>query len=229
MSSLSQSSLTVRTYGPSRGSHSHDHFQVIWTLDGCLELEVEGRGTRLSRGSGFVIAPSERHDFESLHGSQCLVLDTSRPIWGALNRQPHWTPAVDLLAQSLALCLRNGVPFSANYGTGLFAQLWGMPVSPQRVRRPIDWDGLTRWACMRLSAQLTVADLATRTHLSETQFRARCLEEQGCTPATWIRRLRLDKAAALRANGASAMDAARQVGYESAAALATARRRSGRV
>jgi hypothetical protein len=38
------SQLTVRNYGAAHGRHSHDYFQVLWTLDGCLELEVEGKG-----------------------------------------------------------------------------------------------------------------------------------------------------------------------------------------
>lgn len=35
---------SIRTYGPSPGSHAHDHFQVLWGLEGNLELEVEGKG-----------------------------------------------------------------------------------------------------------------------------------------------------------------------------------------
>jgi quercetin dioxygenase-like cupin family protein len=69
--------LSVRQYGASHGSHSHDHFQVLVGLEGELELEVAGRGRRIGAGDGWVVPPGERHDFEALNGSRCLVLDTA--------------------------------------------------------------------------------------------------------------------------------------------------------
>jgi quercetin dioxygenase-like cupin family protein len=85
-----QGSLSLRHYGASHGSHAHAHFQVLLGLDGVLELEVQGRGQRIGTGQGCVIAPGERHDFESRSGSRCLVLDTSDTGWpGAA----LWPPA----------------------------------------------------------------------------------------------------------------------------------------
>ncbi len=55
--------LSLRRYGPSPGSHSHDHFQVLFGLEGALELEIEGRGQRVGHGEGCVIEPGARHDF----------------------------------------------------------------------------------------------------------------------------------------------------------------------
>ena len=43
--------LSVRQYGASPGSHSHDHFQVLVGLEGALELEVAGRGWRIDAGN----------------------------------------------------------------------------------------------------------------------------------------------------------------------------------
>ena len=70
--------LSLRRYGPSPGSHSHDHFQVLFGLEGALELEIEGRGQRVAQGEGCVIRPGARHDFEAQRGSLCLVLDRDR-------------------------------------------------------------------------------------------------------------------------------------------------------
>ena len=39
--------LSLRRYGPSPGRHSHNHFQVLFGLEGALELEIEGRGQRV--------------------------------------------------------------------------------------------------------------------------------------------------------------------------------------
>ena len=50
--------MSLMTYGPSPGSHSHDHFQVLWSLQGNLELEIEGKGVNLSAGTGIATAGS---------------------------------------------------------------------------------------------------------------------------------------------------------------------------
>lgn len=68
--------LSVRQYGASHGSHDHPHFQILLGLAGVLALEVDGRGQTIGAGEGVVIAPGARHDFESLEGARCLVLDT---------------------------------------------------------------------------------------------------------------------------------------------------------
>ena len=70
-------SLSLRRYGASPGSHSHNHFQILLGLSGALDLEVAGHGVRVAPGGGCVIAPGDRHDFESSRGSVCLVLATN--------------------------------------------------------------------------------------------------------------------------------------------------------
>ena len=104
--------LSLRRYGASPGSHSHGHFQILLGLSGTLELEVEGCGVRVASGSGCVIAPGHRHDFESLHGSLCLVLDSVHPDWAqcAGRRDTVAPPAQTLaLAHYLASALQSGV------------------------------------------------------------------------------------------------------------------------
>ncbi len=49
--------LSVRAYGDAHGSHAHPHFQVLIGLDGTLELEVDGRGSRIAAGDGWVVPP----------------------------------------------------------------------------------------------------------------------------------------------------------------------------
>jgi AraC-like DNA-binding protein len=59
-------------------------------------------------------------------------------------------------------------------------------------------------------------------HLSESQFRARCLQEMGLTPMQWIRQLRLTKAQLLREAGISVAVISARVGYETPSALTAA-------
>lgn len=217
---------SIRTYGPSPGSHAHDHFQVLWGLEGSLELEVEGKGARVGSGQGLVIAPGDKHDFESLHGSRCLILDSPDLGWSSRESLPQFAKASNLLAQYIAEAIEQKIPFDTGQAAFLLAQSWGAMSKMPRVRRDIDWQGLSLWVQARLSRPLSVGDLAEKGCLSESQFRARCLEARGCSPMQWLRRLRLEHAECLRLQGMSVAEVANQTGYDSPSALTAALRRS---
>lgn len=221
--------LSLRHYGPSRGSHAHEHAQVLCTLDGALELAVDGRGLCLQAGQGLLIPPGVLHDFEAPLGSHCLVLDSADPAWAVHAPQPLHAQAVEHLARFLAASLAQGLPVSQELGALLLAQAWGPGELRETLRsgRAIDWPGLRRWLQTRLAAPLTVADLAARAGLAESQFRTRCLAATGLTPMQWLRAQRLERARALRAAGLPVAEVARRVGYDSPSALTAALRRAG--
>lgn len=216
--------LSVRHYGASPGSHAHDHFQILLGLDGVLELEVEGRGRRVGAGDGLVIAPGDRHDFESARGARCLVLDSADPTWarlGAAGPRPDALP----LARYLASACAAGLLRARQFGPALLQEAWAPALAPARPRRAIDWPGLQSWARGAAAAPLTVADVAARTHLSAAQFSERCRQELGLSPMAWLRGLRLDQARQLRAQGLPVAEVARRCGYRSPSALTAALRR----
>jgi AraC-like DNA-binding protein len=218
--------FSLRRYGPTHGRHAHDHAQVLWTLDGALELEVAGRGQRLRAGQGLVIPAGEPHDFEAPQGSHCLVLDSADPRWAACPPRPEHAEPVDHLARFLAASLSRGLQVSPALGARLLAQAWGQDTTASTCRgRAIDWPALRRWTQTRLSAPLSVADLAARAGLAESQFRARCLAATGLTPMQWLRAQRLEQARLLRASGLPVALVARRVGYDSPSALTAALRR----
>ena len=227
--------LSLRRYGASPGSHSHGHFQILLGLSGTLELEVEGCGVRVASGSGCVIAPGHRHDFESLHGSLCLVLDSVHPDWAqcAGRRDTVAPPAQTLaLAHYLASALQSGRPLAQAHGPALLREAWLTgslaPTSPTPAarRRRIDWAVLQQWAAQQWHNNLTVADLAMQVHLSPSQFAARCREDHGMGAMAWLRVQRLAQAQWLRGNGVAVAEVARRTGYRSPSALTAALRRS---
>lgn len=216
--------LSVRHYGASPGSHAHDHFQILLGLDGVLELEVEGQGRRVGSGDGLVIAPGDRHDFESARGARCLVLDSPDPAWarlGAAGPRPDALP----LARYLASACTAGLVRARLLGPALLQEAWAPPALPLRHRRAIDWSALQTWA--KGTAPLTVADVAARAHLSAAQFSERCRQELGLNPMAWLRGLRLQQARQLRAQGLPVAEVARRCGYRSPSALTAALRREG--
>ena len=214
--------LSVRAYGAAPGGHQHDHFQVIWPLAGCLELEVEGRGVALQVGDALIVRPGDRHDFESRMGSRCLVLDTHDPQWQHRSDRPQFARSASQMAAFVAVALEDQPALALASGAEWLAQCWGAPDALLRPRRHIDWKAMGEWAQNHLHQKLNAADLAALAALSESQFRARCVAETGLAPMQWLRRQRLLRAQALRRSGLKLADVAQQVGYESAPALASA-------
>lgn len=217
--------LAVRSYGEPRGTHVHDYFQVLWALQGTLDLEIEGKGAALSQGEALLLRPGERHDFESRQGSRCLVLDTRDPLWANRPVRPLHAQAVHHLACYLAAAMEQQ-PQVPGLGLLLLGQSWGGLQERRRSRRDVDWAELTRWVLANLAHPLSAADLAARVFLSESRFRRRCVESLGCSPMQWVRALRLEQARALRAAGLSAAEAARRVGYRSVSAMRAAMKES---
>lgn len=241
MARAGRDALSVRRYGESHGSHSHEHFQVLVGLTGTLELEVEGRGQRINPGDGLIIAPSDRHDFEAPSGAACLVLDSDNASWSrcrpGLDRGAMVAPLAQYLAQSVAqslahslgdTSLRNAMPLAVANGPALLLEAWqpGAPVAVNH-RRAIDWAALRAWAEQHASTSLSVADFAGKVYLSSAQFHDRCREELDMTPMAWVRAIRLHLARQLRAEGLPVSEVARRCGYHSPSALTAAMRRDG--
>jgi AraC-like DNA-binding protein len=217
--------LSLRRYGPSHGSHSHDHFQALIGLHGVLDLEVEGRGQRIAPGDAVLVAPGERHDFASASGSECLVLDTRLDLWSRCRPAPARPRQLQALAAYLAQALLQHQPLAAMHGPALLLEAWRAPATPQRPRRSIDWQGLSVWVQARLDEPLTAADLAAQVHLSPSQLALRCHEMHGASPMQWLRLQRLARARQLREAGLAVADIARRTGYRSPSALTAALRR----
>jgi AraC-like DNA-binding protein len=218
-------SLSLRVYGASPGSHSHEHHQLLVGLEGTLDLEVEGQGRRVAPGDALLVAPGERHDFESAAGSRCLVLDSADPLWTQCGVLPHRPQQVAALAHYLSHAIAQ--PLALVHAPALLLDAWRAPQAPQRPRRRIDWPALAAWVQSRLEQPVSVAELAQRVHLSPGQLALRCHESQGTGPQEWLRMQRLARARQLREMGVPVNEVARRTGYRSPSALTAALRRLG--
>ena len=75
--------LSLRHYSHDQIVHSHDHAQLVLGLSGCLEFEVEGRGSRVLRQTFAVVPAQARHACSSPAGSRCLAwANTPKPAGG---------------------------------------------------------------------------------------------------------------------------------------------------
>ncbi len=197
----------LRHYRGDHGAHAHAHAQLLFGLDGQLEVEVEGRLARVDGQTGLVVPAGARHASLARRGARVWVLDT--PEAAGLERwRVFRLPAPGLATTDAAdlLALAGAAPRA-------------------QPRRPLDADALTALVRGRLHEDWPVARLAAACALSAPQFSHRWRALTGQSPQAWLRGLRLDRASRLLAAGLGADAVAARVGYANASALLFALRR----
>jgi len=198
---------SLRRYLGDHGAHAHEHAQVLFGVEGALEVEVDGQAERVDASSGLVVPAGARHASLSLRGARVWVIDA--PADRGLDRRrafalpPGWSSATDPAALLDA----------ARAAPRVFA------------RRRLEVAQVAEALHGRLHEDWTNARLAAVCALSVPRFHARWLDLTGAAPQAWLRGLRLDAAAQLLRSGVPLETAALQVGYRSASALGVALRR----
>jgi AraC-like DNA-binding protein len=186
---------SVRRYAGEHQSHAHVHAQVLYALEGRMELEVAGRAAFVDTACGLVVPAGTAHGFLAPHAATDRVRRFAVP--------PGARHACDPAAH-LALLLQ---------------------APRVLARRGLDLAALQAAVDAALHEDWPTARMARLFHLSAPRFHARLAELTGATPQAWLRARRLDMAAAALARGLPLEATALRTGYASASALAYALRR----
>lgn len=208
---------SVRRYSGEHQSHAHDHAQILYALQGRMELELGGHASYVDAATGMVIPAGTTHGYLAQPHTQVLVMDV--PMHQGVERVRRF--AVPAALRATALAQR---PVSAA------AQLALVLGAPSLLhRRTVDVAWLTQQVQAALHAEWPTARLAALCHLSVPQFHSRFVELVGQPPQAWLRSQRLDAAAQQLALGQPLETTALRCGYRSASALAYALRRERQV
>lgn len=210
MSRLVEATSSVRRYRGHYAPHAHDHAQLMFALEGRLELEVGGRQAFADSACGVVVPAGAEHAFMAPGEARLLVIDA--PAQAGIDRLR--------LFRVTAACRRLAATMD---GAGQLAEILGAP--RLLARRGIDLAALDAALDGSLHEAWSTARMAALFALSPQRFHARFVELTGRTPQAHLRARRLDLAERALAGGTPLETVALRVGYRTASALAMALRR----
>lgn len=205
---------SVRRYLGEYSAHAHDYVQVMFAIDGRLELEIAGKAAFSDASCGLIVPAGVAHAFCAERSVRMFVLDMQAN--SRTDRLRHFavTPA---LRQQYAVG-------DAQIDLAAFLD------APRIVkRRAMDLKLLKNEIAAKLHEPWPTARMARFFCLSTQRFHARFLELTGQTPQSFLRALRLDCAMERVRSGYSLETTAQQVGYRSASALAFALKRDRKI
>ena len=209
-SALLQAQTSVRSYSGEHQAHAHGHAQILFALQGRMELEVDGKASFVDSACGMVIPAGIDHGYLAQPKTQVFVIDA--PIEQGLDRLRRFAVPPPLR-----------FPLSDLSAAAQMALVLQAPSLLQR--RGLDLRQLQQQVLAALHEAWPTARLAALMHLSVAQFHVRFVELTGSTPQDWLRNLRLDAASQQLRQGAALEATALCCGYASASALAYALRR----
>lgn len=203
-------SSSIRRYSTEGDCHAHDYVQIMFALQGRMELEVGGHCAFADTSLGMLIPAGVEHAFMTTPDTRMFVIEL--PTLAGMTRMRRF---------AVTSACRDGVQRE-----DVACQLAQVLQAPSVLtRRGIDLGQLDDALDARLHETWSTPRMAALFFLSPQRFHARMLELTGQTPQTYLRNRRLDAAERLLRHGTLLDTAAQQVGYRSASALSFALKR----
>lgn len=224
--------------------HAHDFHQIVITVCGEAEFEIEGLGGHVKAFSGCIVPANHEHYYSGNPQNRQLIIDLPEqaPALSGEHRElvalfdaPRFFSLDTALRHYLAF-LDSEIVQSSQHSddfqhdrlavTLLGALKSRLGEDPTAQLKRLNMAHIHRYIQHHLSDDLRVADLARLACLSEAHFSARFRAQTGLSPWQYVRRERLSAARQLLLQSRLPLtDIALQTGFANQSALSHAFRR----
>lgn len=222
--------------------HAHDYHQLVLSLSGRAEFEVDGCGGEVCRMRACLVPGDAEHQFAGMGDNRMLILDLDErdtspedlSLLAELFESPRY-PTLDadfqnLLSYAGAELARYGSdPHLARALGGVLLRALHLRLFGERGRGAVaglDIGRLDAYIVEHLARRITVIELAQVACLSPSHFHSQFKDSVGLTPHQYLLKTRLDHAARLlRESPLPLVRIAEECGFSSQSALTTAMRR----
>ena len=222
--------------------HAHDYHQLVLSLSGRAEFEVDGCGGEVCRMRACLVPGDAEHQFAGMGDNRMLILDLDErdtspedlSLLAELFESPRY-PTLDadfqnLLSYAGAELARYGSdPHLARALGGVLLRALHLRLFGERGRSAVaglDIGRLDAYIVEHLARRITVIELAQVACLSPSHFHAQFQDSLGLPPHQYLLKTRLDHAARLlRESPLPLVRIAEECGFSSQSALTTAMRR----
>jgi len=192
--------------------HDHSYTQIVIGLKGQAEFEVCGRGSLIGPGQGCVVTACSDHAFGGvINQSDILVLNMPKPT----NNDPEMLSKINeleldyiyfqldgqiqKLIQMLVQEMRNHpddllLSRACNDTVIALMQRHISAFETSRKESRFDLETIDHYITQHLSQKISVAQLAGRVFLGESQFYSLFKEQMGITPHQYVLGKRIDMA-----------------------------------
>ena len=222
--------------------HAHDYHQLVLSLSGRAEFEVDGCGGEVCRMRACLVPGDAEHQFAGMGDNRMLILDLDErdtspedlSLLAELFESPRY-PTLDADFQNL---LSYAGAELERYGSdsilarslgGVLLRALHLRLFGEQRRQPqgaLDLQRLDDYIGEHLARRISVAELAHEMCLSPSHFHAQFKDSVGLTPHQYLLQTRLDRAARmLRESNLPLVRIAEECGFSSQSALTTAMRR----
>lgn len=224
---------------PDAHHHVHGHHQLVLSVDGKAEFEVEGHGGEVCRMRACLVPGNAEHQFAGLGNNRMLIIDFDAgdmpahdlDLMGRLFSVPRY-PLLDadfqhLLRYASAELNRFGSDPLLAQGLGgallraLHLRLFEQEGTPRAGR--VDLGRIDAFIDRHLARSIGVHELAQVACMSTSHFHAEFKRVAGMTPHQYLLQARLKRATTLlRDSSLPVVQVAEDCGFSSQSALTTA-------
>lgn len=220
--------LSLKSYTTELDSHAHGYHQLVFPLEGIMEIDVNKQLGQVKDYVGVAIGKSQEHAFSCSHNNRFLIVDMDdetsnhsryyQNYWNFMIGQPFFV--FDESIRSFCHYLAHELSYhrldklKSHYAIELLlTSLVNRKIN--MVNYSTEFQRVVEAIEHNLNQPITIGEIALNAHMSVSKLHRLFKNELGLKPREYLIKRRMEKAAELLVSSkASVSDVAQYTGYQ---------------